>query len=342
MKAVIFRKHGDESVLELAEVPDPAVGARDVRVKVHAVALNHLDLWVRMGHPGLKVQLPHITGADVAGTVESVGAEVTDLQPGAEVVVNPGISCGACERCLAGQDTLCRGYQILGEDRPGGYAELVTVPRQNVLPKPKRLTMAEAACLPLTFLTSWTMLMRRAQVRPGETVLVHAAGSGVGSAAVQIAKLAGATVIATASTAEKLEHARALGADHVVNYAQQDFLDEVKKITNRKMVDVVFEHVGATTWDKSVASLVWGGRLVTCGSTSGFEVKIDLRVLFRKQLSLLGSTMGSKGDLFQVLRLVEEGKLRPVLDRTMPLARAADAHRLVAGRGQFGNVVLVP
>lgn len=342
MKAVIFRKHGDESVLELAEVPDPAVGARDVRVKVHAVALNHLDLWVRMGHPGLKVQLPHITGADVAGTVESVGAEVTDLQPGAEVVVNPGISCGACERCLAGQDTLCRGYQILGEDRPGGYAELVTVPRQNVLPKPKRLTMAEAACLPLTFLTSWTMLMRRAQVRPGETVLVHAAGSGVGSAAVQIAKLAGATVIATASTAEKLEHARALGADHVVNYAQQDFLDEVKKITNRRMVDVVFEHVGATTWDKSVASLVWGGRLVTCGSTSGFEVKIDLRVLFRKQLSLLGSTMGSKGDLFQVLRLVEEGKLRPVLDRTMPLARAADAHRLVAGRGQFGNVVLVP
>lgn len=342
MKAVIFRKHGDESVLELAEVPDPAVGARDVRVKVHAVALNHLDLWVRMGHPGLKVQLPHITGADVAGTVESVGAEVTDLQPGAEVVVNPGISCGACERCLAGQDTLCRGYQILGEDRPGGYAELVTVPRQNVLPKPKRLTMAEAACLPLTFLTSWTMLMRRAQVRPGETVLVHAAGSGVGSAAVQIAKLAGATVIATASTAEKLEHARALGADHVVNYAQQDFLDEVKKITNRRMVDVVFEHVGATTWDKSVASLVWGGRLVTCGSTSGFEVKIDLRVLFRKQLSLLGSTMGSKGDLFQVLRLVEEGKLRPVLDRTMPLAQAADAHRLVAGRGQFGNVVLVP
>jgi NADPH:quinone reductase-like Zn-dependent oxidoreductase len=342
MKAVIFRKHGDESVLELAEMPDPAVGARDVRVKVHAVALNHLDLWVRKGHPGLKLQLPHITGADVAGTVESVGAEVRDLQPGAEVVVNPGISCGACEKCLGGQDPLCREYMILGEDRHGGYAELVTVPRQNVLPKPKRLTMAEAACLPLTFLTSWTMLMRRAQVRPGETVLVHAAGSGVGSAAVQIAKLAGATVIATASTDEKLQHARALGADHLVNYARQDFLDEVKKITARRMVDVVFEHVGAATWDKSVASLVWGGRLVTCGATSGFEAKIDLRALFRKQLSLLGSTMGSKGDLFQVLRLVEEGKLRPVLDRTMPLAQAADAHRLVAARGQFGNVVLVP
>ncbi|HEY8210800.1 MAG TPA: alcohol dehydrogenase catalytic domain-containing protein, partial [Myxococcaceae bacterium] len=199
MKAVIFRKHGDESVLELADMPMPAVGARDVRVRVHAVALNHLDLWVRKGHPGLKLQLPHITGADVAGTVESVGAEVKDLQPGAEVLINPGISCGACEQCLAGRDSLCRDYAILGEDRHGGYAEYVSVPRQNVLPKPQKLTFAEAACLPLTFLTSWTMLMRRAQVRPGETVLVHAAGSGVGSAAVQIAKLAGATVIATAS-----------------------------------------------------------------------------------------------------------------------------------------------
>ncbi|HVE85055.1 MAG TPA: zinc-binding dehydrogenase, partial [Myxococcales bacterium] len=265
-----------------------------------------------------------------------------DLQPGAEVLVNPGFSCGACEQCLEGRDNLCRDYQILGEHRHGGYAELLAVPRQNILPKPKKLTFAEAACLPLTFLTSWNMLMRRARLRPGETVLVHAAGSGVGSAAVQIAKLAGATVIATASSEEKLRHAKALGADHLVNYAEKDFLDEVKRITGRKLVEVVFEHVGAATWDKSVASLQFGGRLVTCGATSGFDAKIDLRVLFRKQLSLLGSTMGSKGDLFQILRMVEEGKLRPVLDRTMPLAQAADAHKLLSGRAQFGNVVLVP
>lgn len=342
MKAVIFRKHGDESVLELADVPAPAAGARDVLVRVRAVALNHLDIHVRRGWPGLKISLPHILGADVAGVVEAVGAEVADLQPGAEVVINPGLSCGACERCLAGNDNLCRAFQILGEDRDGGYAELVSVPRQNVLPKPKKLTFAEAACLPLTFLTSWTMLMRRAQLRPGETVLIHAAGSGVGSAAVQIARLAGATVIATASSEEKLRHAQALGADHLVNYSEKDFLDEVKRITSRKLCDVVFEHVGATTWDKSIASLKPGGRLVTCGATSGFEAKIDLRVLFRKQLQILGSTMGSKGDLFRILQLVEEGKLKAVLDRTLPLAQAADAHRLLAGRAQFGNVVLVP
>lgn len=342
MKAVIFRQHGDESVLELADIPAPAVGARDVLVRVQAVALNHLDIWVRKGWPGLKLQLPHVLGSDVAGVVEAVGAEVADLVPGTEVLVNPGLSCGACERCLAGEDNFCRQYAILGEDRAGGYAELVSVPRQNILPKPKRLTFAEAACLPLTFLTSWNMLMRRARLRPGETVLVHAAGSGVGTAAVQIAKLAGATVIATASTDEKLRHAKALGADHLVNYATQDFLAEVKRITNKKLVDVVFEHVGASTWDKSIACLPPGGRLVSCGATSGYDAKIDLRVLFRKQLTILGSTMGSKGDLFRILQLVEEGRLKPVMDRTMPLSQAAGAHRLLSAREQFGNVVLVP
>lgn len=342
MKAVVFRSHGDESVLEVAEVPAPEVRARDVRVRVKAVALNHLDIWVRQGWPGLKLQLPHILGADVAGVVEAVGAEVTDLQPGAEVLVSPGLSCGVCERCLSGEDNLCREYAILGEHRAGGYAELVAVPRQNVLPKPSRLSFAEAACLPLTFLTSWTMLVRGAQLRPGETVLVHAAGSGVGSAAVQIAKLLGATVIATASTEEKLGHARALGADHLINYSEKDFLEEVKRITSRRMVDVVFEHVGAATWDKSVACLPYGGRLVICGATTGWEAKLDLRVLFYKRLSLLGSTMGSKGDLFRILRLVEEGKLRPVLDRTLPLEEARKAHQLLASRAQFGNVVLIP
>lgn len=342
MKGIAFDRHGDESVLTLRELPDPRVGARDVLVRVKACALNHLDIWVRMGWPGLRLEMPHVLGSDVAGVVERVGAEVTDLAPGTEVLVNPGLSCGACELCLSGQDPLCRSYRILGENAPGGYAELVAVPRQNVLPKPKNLSFEQAACLPLTFLTSWTMLTRKAALQPGETVLVHAAGSGVGSAAVQIAKLTGATVIATASTDEKLAKAKELGADHLVNYTKVDFLDEVKRITSRRMVDVVFEHVGEATFSRSVACLRKGGRLVTCGATTGHDVQLDLRVLFFKNISLLGSTMGSKGELFRVIRLVEEGRLRPVLSRTLPLEKAAEAQGLLKERSQFGNVVLVP
>ncbi len=342
MKAVVLRAHGDANALELAEVPEPAVGARDVLIAVKAVALNHLDVWVRKGWPGLKLELPHILGSDIAGVVERVGPEITDLAVGTEVLVNPGLSCGHCERCLLGEDNLCRQYMIIGEHIRGGYAQYVSVPRQNVLPKPKALSFAEAACLPLTFLTAWTMLVRRAELKPGETVLVHAAGSGVGSAAVQIAKLMGAKVIATASTKEKLEKALELGADHLINYAETDFLEEVKRITNRKLVDVVFEHTGAATWEKSVACLPYGGRLVTCGATTGHDVQIDLRVLFYKRISLLGSTMGSKGDLFRILQLVEEGRLKPVLDRTLPLEQAREAHGLLENRKQFGNVVLIP
>jgi NADPH:quinone reductase-like Zn-dependent oxidoreductase len=342
MKAVAFHQHGDEQVLQLVELPEPTLSASGVLVRVKAVALNHLDLWVRQGWPGLKLNLPHVLGSDIAGVVEKVGPEVTDLKPGTEVLVNPGLSCGNCERCLRGDDNLCRQYRIIGENTTGGYAELIAVPRQNVLPKPRSLTFAEAACLPLTYLTAWTMLVRRAEVKAGETVLVHAAGSGVGSAAVQICKLLGATVLATASTQEKLAKAKELGADHLINYVEQDFLEEVKRITRRRMVDVVFEHTGAATFEKSVACLPNGGRLVTCGATTGHEVKLDLRVLFYKRISLLGSTMGSKGDLFRVLQLVEEGRLKPVLDRTLPLKDAALAHQLLKDRAQFGNIVLLP
>lgn len=342
MRAVGFTRHGGPEVLEVLELPTPAPKAREVRVKVKAVALNHLDVWVRKGWPGLKLELPHVLGADIAGVVDAVGAEVTDLAPGTEVCVNPGVSCGVCERCLKGDDNLCRQYTILGEHIRGGYAEFLCVPRQNILPKPKQLSFEEAACLPLTFLTAWTMLVRRAQLGAGETVLIHAAGSGVGSAGIQIAKLLGAKVITTTSTDEKAAKAKQLGADHVINYATQDFVDEVKKLTNKKLVDVVFEHTGAATWDKSIACLPYGGRLVTCGATAGTEVKLDLRVLFYKRISLLGSTMGSKGDLFRVMQLVDEGKLRPVLDRVLPLEKAAEAHGLLADRKSFGNVVLKP
>jgi NADPH:quinone reductase-like Zn-dependent oxidoreductase len=258
------------------------------------------------------------------------------------VVVNPGLSCGHCERCLLGEDNLCRSYQIIGEHSWGGYAELASFPRQNILPKPKNLSFEQAACVPLTFLTAWTMLMRRALLKPAETVLIHAAGSGVGSAGIQIAKLIGAKVIATASTEEKLKKAQGLGADHLINNSKSDFLEEVKRITQKRMVDVVFEHVGKATFDKSVACLPYGGRLVTCGATTGYDAKLDLRVLFYKRISLLGSTMGSKGDLFRILQLVEEGRLRPVLDRVLPLEQAAEAHRLLENRAQFGKVVLTP
>lgn len=342
MRAVGFTRHGGPEVLEVIELPTPEPKAREVRVKVKAVALNHLDVWVRKGWQGLKLQLPHVLGADIAGVVDSVGAEVTDLEPGTEVCVNPGVSCGVCERCLKGDDNLCRQYTILGEHIRGGYAEYVCVPRQNILPKPKKLSFEEAACLPLTFLTAWTMLVRRAQLQAGETVLIHAAGSGVGSAGIQIAKLLGAKVIATTSTEEKAKKALQLGADHVINYATHDFVDEVKKLTQKKLVDVVFEHTGASTWDKSIACLPYGGRLVTCGATAGSDVKLDLRVLFYKRISLLGSTMGSKGDLFRIMQLVEEGKFRPVLDRVMPLEKAAEAHGLLSDRKSFGNVALTP
>lgn len=326
----------------MMDLPVPTPTAKEVRVKVKAVALNHLDVWVRKGWPGLKLPLPHVLGSDVAGVIDALGSEVTDLAVGAEVVVNPGLSCGACEKCLAGDDVLCRKYQIIGEDLAGGYAEFVCVPRQNILVKPKRLSFEEAACLPLTFLTASHMLFARAQLKPGETILIHAAGSGVGSAAVQLAKLAGATVIATASSGVKLEKAKALGADHLINYAESDFLEEVKKLTSRRLVDVVFEHVGAATWDKSIACLPKGGRLVTCGATTGHDVKIDLRTLFYKSISLLGSTMGSKSELFKVMELVERGRLSPVLDRVLPLERGAEAHGLLADRKSFGNVVLTP
>jgi NADPH:quinone reductase-like Zn-dependent oxidoreductase len=342
MRAVGFSRHGGPEVLELIELPMPIPKASEVRLRVKAVALNHLDVWVRRGWPGLKLQLPHVLGSDIAGVVDAVGSEVTDVSIGTEVCVNPGLSCGVCEKCLCGADHLCRRYTILGEHVRGGNAEYLCVPRQNLLPKPARLSFESAACVPLTFLTAWTMLARRAQLNAGETVLIHAGGSGVGSAGIQIAKLLGATVIATASNSEKLEKARSLGADHVINYSTHDFFEEVKRITAKKLVDVVFEHTGASTWEKSVACLPYGGRLVTCGATSGSDVKLDLRVLFYKRISLLGSTMGSKGDLFRLMQWVEEGKLTPVLDRVLPLEKAAEAHELLSHRKSFGNVVLIP
>jgi NADPH:quinone reductase-like Zn-dependent oxidoreductase len=342
MKAMTLRAHGGPDVLTLEELPEPQAGPGQVRVRVAAVAMNHLDLWVRRGLPHLKLTYPFLLGADVAGTIDQVGPGVDGVRVGDEIVVNPGHSCGRCRECLSGRDNLCRWYELMGEDRSGGYAEQIVVPAQNVVPKPPRLSMPEAAAIPTTFLTAWQMLTRKAPVQPGHDVLVMAAGSGVGVAAVQIAKRRGARVIATASTDEKLQQARALGADETINHKTQDLVAEVKRLTGKRGVDIVFEHVGAEVWQQVILATTRGGRIVTCGATSGFEARTDLRHVFFRQIEILGSTMGSKGDLFDILALMSDGRLRPVVDRTMPLAEAQAAHRLLESRAAFGKIVLIP
>jgi NADPH:quinone reductase-like Zn-dependent oxidoreductase len=339
-EAMVLRTHGGPEVLvrETIDLPDP--GAREILVRVRAVAINHLDLWVRRGLPSLKLTYPHRLGADIAGEVEALGPGARGAKVGDKVVLNPGVSCGVCERCLSGEDTLCRQYGILGEHTQGGYARHVVVPDANIVPYPGDLPFTEVAAVPLVFLTAWQMVVDKARVRPGQTVLVQAAGSGVSSAAIQIAKLHGAQVIATAGSDAKAQRALALGADHVINYATQDFVAEVKKITGKRGADVVIEHVGGEVMARSVIATTSGGRIVTCGATSGYEPKIDLRHVFFRQIEILGSTMGSKGSLFGILEHVEAGRLRAVVDRVLPLWEAREGHRALEERAAFGKIVL--
>jgi NADPH:quinone reductase-like Zn-dependent oxidoreductase len=342
MKATIFKQHGGPEVLEYTDVPDPTIRANEVLVEVKACAMNHLDVFVRNGLPGIDIPLPHILGCDVAGVVREAGELVNWVKPGDEVMVQPGTSCGHCEACLSGQDNLCREYDMIGYRRNGGYAELVAVPGVNLIPKPAELSWEEAAALPLVTVTAWHMLVTRAGVQPGEDVLVHAAGSGVGSVAIQIAKLRGARVITTASSDEKLAKARELGADETINYTRDDWPKEVRRVTERRGVDVVVEHTGAATWPGSISSLKNNGRLVTCGATSGFDARTDLRQVFFRHLTLLGSFMGSKAELLEAMKFVVQGKIRAVVDRVFPLSEARQAHELMENRGQFGKIVLHP
>lgn len=342
MRAVVVHEHGDFDILKVETIPVPEPGPGEVAVEVKACGVNHLDLWVRKGVPGYKFPLPLIPGNDIAGVVAAVGAGADGVAVGDPVVVAPGTSCGHCPACLQGRDHRCRHYRILGEHRNGGYAERVVVPRPNVLPKPAELSFEEAAGVGIPFLTAWHMLVDRAELRVGEWVLVQAGGSGVGSAAIQIAKLLGAEVITTASTDTKLERARGLGADYAINYRDADVASRVKEITGGRGVDVVVEHVGADSWTGSVRSLAWHGRLVTCGATTGSKVEVELRHLFFKAQALMGSTMGSKGEFVEVLEHAGRGRLRPVIDRVLPLSEAPEAHRLLAERQVFGKVVLVP
>jgi NADPH:quinone reductase-like Zn-dependent oxidoreductase len=338
MKAIRFHEFGGPEVLRYEDIPEPQLRKDQVLVRVRACALNHLDLWVRKGLPGVK--LPHINGSDIAGEVAEVGEYITGVKPGQRVLLAPMVFCNRCAHCAAGQQNLCRSFTVLGNGVDGGNVELIAVPEVNVIPIPDSLSFEQAAAVPLVFLTAWHMLLARCNIRPGMTVLVLAGGSGVGSAAIQIGKLFHCTVIATAGDERKLERSRELGADHVINHYQQKISDEVKRITGKQMCDIVFEHVGAATWDESIRSLKPGGALVTCGATSGPEAKFDLRVLFAKQLSFLGSYMGTMGDLHAVLQQVFGGALKPVIDTTYPLKDAAAAHRHLENKEQFGKVVL--
>jgi NADPH:quinone reductase-like Zn-dependent oxidoreductase len=343
LKAIVVRAHGGPEALLREERPVPEPGPGEARVRVEAVALNHLDVWVRRGVPGHPFPLPLVPGCDVAGVLDALGpGGHPRFRAGDPVLVAPGVSCGACAACDAGRDHLCRSYGILGETRDGGCAEYAVVPSRNLLPRPGVLRAEEAAAIPLVFLTAWHMLVDRARVRAGEDVLVHAAGSGVSSAAIQIARVHGARVIATVGSDAKAARARDLGAREVVNYRKADFAAEVRRITGKRGVDVVIDHVGPDTWEGNLRCLAKGGRLVLCGSTSGFEVRTDTRHVFFKGLSVLGSTMGSRGELHDVLRLVEAGSLRPVVDSVLPLAEVAEGHRRLEAREVFGKVVLVP
>ncbi len=342
MKAVRFHDFGGPEFLRYEDAPKPSAGPQEVIVRVEACALNHLDLWIALGIPAYPLQLPHIPGCDVSGVVESLGEQVSGLALGDRVFIAPGLSCFRCEKCLSGADHLCENYQIVGAGPDGGYAEFIKVPAPNVLPIPAGLSFDTAAAFPLTFLTAWHMLISRAALRPGEDLLVLAGGSGVGSAAIQIGKLAGARVFATAGGPEKLEATRRMGADMLIDHAKDDFSKVIAEITGGRGVDVVFEHVGPATFSKSLRSLAKQGRLITCGATTGPKTELDLRYLFSRELSIMGAKMGTRAELLQVTALIGGGRLTPVIDSVFPLSEARAAQEKMHSRALVGKVLLKP
>ncbi|MBU0553874.1 zinc-binding dehydrogenase [Myxococcota bacterium] len=338
MRAFGFETHGGVEVLKPLELARPRPRRGEALIQVVACGLNHLDLWVRGGLPGLNLPKPHVLGGDIAGVIAEVGEGVT-LPLGARVLLNPGLSCGACAACLAGRDNLCPDYQIFGEHLWGGNAEYVRAPLANIIPLPERLSFEEAAALPIPLITAWQMV-RKAQLRPGDPVLVQGGASGVGVYLIQIARLFGARVAATASAPHKRAALEALGATVTLDSGLPDLAQAVKAGLGARGVEAVFEHVGTATWAQSVRALAYGGRLVTCGATTGHDARIDLRLLFWKQLQLLGSTMGSKADLLEAVAAVSRGAIKPVIDSVMPMSEVASAHQRMAARAHLGKIVL--
>ncbi|HYM15381.1 MAG TPA: zinc-binding dehydrogenase [Dehalococcoidia bacterium] len=342
MKAVRLHQPGNAANYVYEDAPDPATGPGDVLVRVRAVALNHLEAWAAKAPPGVHYEQPRILGADVAGVVAAAGGGVAAITVGDEVMVHPGVSCGTCERCLSGSDNLCPRYHLLGQGRDGGMAELVAVPAANVFPKSPNLSFEEAASIPLVFTTALHMIVTRAGLRYGETVLVNAAGSGVGVAATQVARLHGARVIASAGSDAKLAKARELGAHETINYATHDLAEEARRLTDGRGVDMVVENVGGETMEKSVKALARNGRVVTCGATAGNDATINVTRLFLSQQTIYGSFMGTKGELLHAMPRFADGSLRPVVDAVFPLSEAPRAVARMLDREQFGKIVLVP
>lgn len=343
MKAIHFHTFGDTGVLVYEDAPTPIIGPNDVLLQVKAAALNHLDLWVRSGARERNIPLPHIPGSDGAGIVAEVGAAVRGVKAGDRVLISPGLSCGQCQMCFQGRDNLCRDYRVTGVREDGTNAEYVKLPAANVFPIPEGLDFIQAAAIPVVFLTAWHMLVTLAKTQPGETVLVHGAGSGVGSAGIQIAKLLGAHIITTAGSDEKLAKGKSLGADELINYTTKDFAEEIKTLTGKRGVDVVFEHIGGSVFEKSIPIVARGGRLVTCGVTTNYNTTIDMRYVYSRHMTIYGSWMGGRHELLEVLKFFRKDsplQLKPVVDQVFPLAEAAQAHRRMEERKHFGKIVL--
>lgn len=341
MKAVTFHEHGGLEKLTYEDVPLPQVGPDEILVRVKACALNHLDIWIRQGIPNYTISLPHISGSDISGVIASFGSGYSGhLSLGQSVFVMPGISCGNCDDCIIGRENRCAHYQILGAQRSGGYAEFVNVPAVNVLPLPETLSFEQAAAFPLVSVTAWHMVKTLANVQPGETVLVLGAGSGVGGMAIQMANLLGAQVFSTVGDSSKMEKAKLLGADEVIIHSVEDISDRVASFTHGRGVDVVIEHIGQEVWGQCLKSLSRGGRLVTCGATSGGASQFDVRYLYSRQLTIMGSYMGTRDELLETTRLIETDKLRPIVDSIFPLKEARAAQELMLARNFFGKIVL--
>ena len=345
MKAVLFEAHGGPEVLRYTDLPEPTAGPNDVVVKVRAAAANFNDIWARRGLPGMKVVLPHVSGSDVAGDVVEVGSEVSGVSVGDAVLVHPGLGCRNCQACAAGQEVLCREFRIWGFQtgpNDGGHAEFVRLPGYNVVPKPTNLTYGEAASLPLVLETVWRMLSTRAKVRPGQFVLIWGAAGGLGTMAIQVARVFGAVPIAVVGDEAKMPICTELGAEHVINRQSQDVAAEVMEVTRKRGVDVVFEHTGQATWETSIRCMRWHASLVVCGATSGFEGKTDLRFLWNKQLNLLGSHLGTKAELLEALSFVEMGRIRPVVRTVLPLSEVARGQTMMEERESMGKIVYLP
>ncbi len=345
VKAVQFAEHGGREVLEYGEFEEPDIDSDEVLIDVKAAALNHLDVFTRYGLGALNrldLEMPHIPGSDAAGVVEKVGKDVERLDAGDRVAVSAGLSCGHCEFCREGDTTRCTDFKILGEHTRGVQSEFTAVPAENLVPVPDHVDWETAAAAPLVFQTAWRMLVTRAELTAGESILVLGASGGVGHAAVQIADYIGAEVYATASSEEKLDYAEDLGADHVINYDENDFEEEIDAATDGRGVDVVVDHIGKATWQDSLHSLAKGGRVVTCGATTGRDPETDINSIFWNQLEIYGSTMGTAGEVDDVLELVWDGAFGPQIRETFPMSEIADAHEMIEERDGFGKVVVVP